>query len=461
MKDHPSPAMAAPTEIHPDPTPPAPGRPLSGLDADSFGLPPERLLQFILRSLNRIDDEIFWIDREGRILDANETAYRNLGYRREELLRLCVGDVDPKYKAARWPDYWQALKARGSLTFESQHLTRAGSIFPIEVVANHVEFDGREFNCSLVRDISQRKETEAALRSREEQLRMVLEAAELGLWDWDIVLDRVDRNERWAEMLGYRLSELDSKVLDGLTLVHPDDRERVWRSLNETQAGRLEKHRMEYRMLHRDGSYRWIFDHGRVTARDAAGCPIRMSGIHVDITERKHLEVELQRQAHTDFLTGLPNRRHFMQIAEHELNRSIRYGGQLAILMLDVDHFKAINDRHGHKFGDTVLVRLAEVFRGILRTSDVAGRMGGEEFAILLPETPLEGAAEVAERLRQAVADTEVPLPGALPFRFTASLGIAMLDARDHTLDQLLNLADKGLYQAKASGRNRVCLAEA
>jgi PAS domain-containing protein len=112
MKDHPSPAMAAPTEIHPDPTPPAPGRPLSGLDADSFGLPPERLLQFILRSLNRIDDEIFWIDREGRILDANETAYRNLGYRREELLRLCVGDVDP-HKAARW----RTTVTRGSLTF--------------------------------------------------------------------------------------------------------------------------------------------------------------------------------------------------------------------------------------------------------------------------------------------------------------------------------------------------------
>jgi len=82
--------------------------------------------------------------------------------------------------------------------------------------------------------------------------------------------------------------------------------------------------------------------------------------------------------------------------------------------------------------------------------------MGGEEFAILLPETPLEGAAEVAERIRQAMAENELPLPGALPFRFTASLGVAVLDARDHTLDQLLNIADKALYQAKDEGRNRV-----
>jgi len=452
--------MKTPTTPATDSSPAATPAELAGLDQASFGLPPERLLQFVLRSLNRIDDEVFWIDDRAQILDANETAYRNLGYSRDELLQLRVSDIDPNYDAARWAAHWQELKAKGSLTFESAHRTRSGDIFPTEIVANYFEFDGREFNCALVRDISQRKATDAALLAREEQLRMVLEAAELGLWDWDIGLDTVARNERWAGMLGFRLDELDNKVLDSLTLVHPDDREPVWRSLNETRAGRQAAHRMEYRMQHRDGSYRWIFDHGRVTAWDRDGSPSRMSGIHVDITERKLLEGELQRQAHTDFLTGLPNRRHFMQLAEHELNRSIRYGGQLAILMLDVDHFKAINDRHGHKFGDTVLVRLAEIFRTILRTSDVAGRLGGEEFAILLPETPLEGAAEVAERLRQAIAENELPLPGALPFRFTASLGVAVLDARDHTLDQLLNLADKALYQAKESGRNCVCLAE-
>lgn len=451
-----TPNPTLPPESDPAPSP----TPLAGLDLASFGLLPEQLLQFMLRSLNRIDDEIFWVDHEGRILDANETAYRNLGYLREELLQLHVSDIDPNCNAVMWPEHWQELKAKGSLTFESAHLTRSGHTFPTEVVANYFEFAGREFNCALVRDITRRKETEAALLAREEQLRMVLEAAQLGLWDWDIVLDRVDRNQRWAGMLGFCLDELDSKVLDSLALVHPDDREQVWRSLNETRAGRQPAHRMEYRMQHRDGSYRWIFDHGRVTAWDRDGCPSRMSGIHVDITERKQLESELQKQAHTDFLTGLPNRRHFMQLAEHELNRSIRYGSQLAILMLDVDHFKAINDRHGHKFGDNVLIRLAETLRKVLRTSDVAGRMGGEEFAILLPETPLEGAAEVAERIRQAIADSEVPLPGALPFRFTASLGVAVLDARDHTLDQLLNIADKALYQAKESGRNRVCLAE-
>ncbi|WP_371323483.1 diguanylate cyclase [Dechloromonas sp. ZY10] len=451
MKTPSSPATPAP-----DPTASSP----VGLDLANFGLPPEQLLPFVLRSLNRIDDEILWINHEGRILDANETAYRNLGYSREELLQLRIADIDPNYDSTYWQTHWQELKTNGSLTFESTHRSRSSHTYPIEVVANYFEFAGREFNCALVRDITRRKETEAALRSREEQLRMVLEAAELGLWDWDIALDRVDRNERWAGMLGFRLDELDSKVLDSLALVHPDDRDKVWRSLNETRAGRQPAHRMEYRMQRRDGSYCWVFDHGRVTAWDHDGCPSRMSGIHVDITERKLLEGELQKQAHTDFLTGLPNRRHFMQLAEHELNRSIRYGSQLAILMLDVDHFKSINDRYGHKFGDDVLIRLAETLRKVLRNSDVAGRLGGEEFAILLPETPLEGAAEVAERIRLAIAESEMPLPGALPFRFTASLGVAVLDARDHTLDQLLNLADKALYQAKEGGRNRVCLAE-
>ena len=139
-------------------------------------------------------------------------------------------------------------------------------------------------------------------------------------------------------------------------------------------------------MLHKDGSIRWILDQAKVMERDEHGRAVRMCGTHTDVTDRKALEEELIRQAHIDYLTGVNNRRYFMERAELELRRANRCGNKLSIFMLDIDHFKMINDRYGHKVGDLVLKMLAEVCQSALRDIDVLARMGGEEFAVLLPE---------------------------------------------------------------------------
>lgn len=164
----------------------------------------------------------------------------------------------------------------------------------------------------------------------------------------------------------------------------------------------------------------------------------------------------LELQAHTDVLTGLANRRHFFEVAEAELERSRRYETPLSLLMLDIDRFKEVNDAHGHRAGDRVLQQLARTCLEVLRSVDVVGRVGGEEFAILLPETSLEGAVEVAERLREAVALAEVAREEGVPLRITVSIGVAML-AGTVNLDTLLSQADAALYDAKRTGRNRVC----
>ncbi|HEX4944136.1 MAG TPA: diguanylate cyclase [Usitatibacteraceae bacterium] len=161
----------------------------------------------------------------------------------------------------------------------------------------------------------------------------------------------------------------------------------------------------------------------------------------------------LELQAHTDALTGLANRRRFFEIADAELARSKRYDTPLSLLMLDIDHFKEVNDTHGHHAGDRVLEELARTCRNILRTVDVAGRVGGEEFAILLPETALEGAVEVAERLREAIEKTEVTRKEGVPLRITVSIGVAMLTGTAN-LDTLMSQADAALYDAKRNGRN-------
>lgn len=194
------------------------------------------------------------------------------------------------------------------------------------------------------------------------------------------------------------------------------------------------------------------------TVKDSNGIVTNYVGSHIDITDRKLLEDELNRQAHIDFLTGVSNRRHFMELAEQELNRATRYANSLSIFMMDIDFFKQVNDTHGHKAGDAVLIKLAQVCCETLREVDVIGRIGGEEFAILLPETDMETAAEVAERLRVAITDTKVPLESGLPLRVTVSIGVVSLSSKEDNIDVLLNLADKALYEAKETGRNKVCV---
>lgn len=180
-----------------------------------------------------------------------------------------------------------------------------------------------------------------------------------------------------------------------------------------------------------------------------------------DITERKEYEQSLIRLASTDQLTGLANRHHFFSLSSSLQARARRFGEPLAVLMMDLDHFKSINDSHGHDAGDLVLVTFAEMCRGIFRESDVVARMGGEEFAVLLPATDLAGGLQVAERLRERVADYLLFPRSGEPIHFTVSIGVAELEPEEADLEHALMRADRALYHAKRTGRNCVgCTAE-
>ncbi len=181
-------------------------------------------------------------------------------------------------------------------------------------------------------------------------------------------------------------------------------------------------------------------------------------GVVQDITERKKAEKELERLAQTDPLTGLANRRHFMQLAEHERLQSKRYGGELSILMMDIDHFKRINDSYGHHAGDLVIQSLSTICRNTLRETDIIGRIGGEEFAVVLPQTASHQAIEVAERLREVIANAVFSLEPDVTLHFTVSIGVATLTDMQNNIDTLLRFADKALYDAKLDGRNKVRL---
>ncbi|MFP2769941.1 sensor domain-containing diguanylate cyclase [Oceanisphaera sp. KMM 10153] len=175
-----------------------------------------------------------------------------------------------------------------------------------------------------------------------------------------------------------------------------------------------------------------------------------------DITDRIKLEKKLEQLANTDELTGVGNRHYFYERGETELQRALRYRHSLALLMIDADHFKQINDAHGHDGGDLVLKALANSVQGSLRDLDVLARFGGEEFIVLLPEITQSQAIEVAERLRRQLKELAIPLPTGEQISFTVSVGLTMLISEDTNLDALIKRADIALYQAKEQGRNRV-----
>ncbi len=236
--------------------------------------------------------------------------------------------------------------------------------------------------------------------------------------------------------------------------IHPEDRERIRAMFRRTVATGVGE-RGEFRFVLKDGSIRNIESEGRAI-HDAEGKVSKVIVVSRDITERKRIETELQELATTDFLTGLPNRRHFLARLEQEHARMQRLEGQrTAVLMLDLDHFKRVNDSFGHATGDSWLKHVAALMRGELRKIDIVGRLGGEEFGAILPGADPTSAEVFAERLRIKVADTPLMLKDQV-IRLTVSIGVAALHMKDANADAALIRADRALYRAKENGRNRV-----
>ncbi|WP_445000488.1 sensor domain-containing diguanylate cyclase [Halomonas mongoliensis] len=246
---------------------------------------------------------------------------------------------------------------------------------------------------------------------------------------------------------------------DALGVIHPDDMVRVEASIVES-ADTLNRWHCEYRVRHPEGQELWV--EGLATPERLEDGSVLWHGYITDVSERKRLQLELEasearfrRLATLDMLTGAPNRRCFIDCLEGELERMKRHGGEACLVMFDADHFKRINDSYGHAAGDQVLKALVQVGEQRLRGSDVLGRLGGEEFAILMPETDYPGGLVLAERFRGAVADLMVEA-GESVIRVTVSLGVVALRVQDSP-DSALERADRMLYRAKALGRNRTC----
>lgn len=236
-------------------------------------------------------------------------------------------------------------------------------------------------------------------------------------------------------------------------LIHLEDLPQYQDALKES-ATRLTPWHLEYRVVLPQQGLRWRQGDARPRRLDDGS--ILWHGFITDITERKNLEIELEGFATIDFLTQIPNRRYFITRMEEELTRLQRVAGaRAAVLMCDLDHFKDINDRYGHAVGDLVLKHFAVILRNAIRKIDTAGRVGGEEFAVVLADAGLAEALVFARRVLQQIANTPV-LVGDTIIHVTVSIGIAIMSPDDANTDAALSRSDTALYQAKDGGRNRI-----
>jgi diguanylate cyclase (GGDEF)-like protein/PAS domain S-box-containing protein len=334
-----------------------------------------------------------------------------------------------------------------------------GAVCLLDTAPQQLDADGLGFLADLARmaEIAfEREASEARLRDRERTMALAIAGSGTGIWDRNAVTGDIEYSPGWKALIGYDENELTSNINDSYTRVHPDDLTYVQAAIQDHFDGKTGSYSVEHRIRCKNGRYKWISSRGKVVSRDPQGQPLRMVGTTTDISELKRVQAELEELATVDSLTQLANRRSFMNKIEAERERLQRTPGKpSAVLMADLDHFKAVNDRWGHAVGDLVLKHFAELLRNELRTNDFAGRVGGEEFAVVLGSADIAAAQAFARRLQRRLAEAPAQADGQ-PIAVTLSVGVALMEADCPSVQDALRRADRALYLAKERGRDRI-----
>lgn len=406
-------------------------------------------------------------DSEGRVVRANGLACQLLGHRADDLIG-----------AEASGSFWDFVHDDGSPMLPSAYpvnrVLRSLCRLSDQVVGVPGLPDGRIrwLLCNaypelgddgLLRvivcftDCTQLKYAEQSMQKAEERLRLVLQGSSDAAWDWDLVTGELYYSARWWEMLGYAPGEPGSDAGLWSRLAHPDDRARLDAFVPELLASERHSYAIEFRLRHRAGHYVPVLSRGYVL-RDPAGKATRIAGTNTDLSERKKTEQHIYELAYFDHLTQLPNRRLLVERLEAALARSSSAGEYGAVLFIDLDHFKLVNDTMGHDSGDQLLRQVADRLRRVAADAGLLSRFGGDEF--LLAQEHL-GHCAAAARVRAAETGRAILELLAEPYRLpgrscscTPSIGIALFGAGVDRTDTVLKHADLAMYRAKADGRN-------
>jgi diguanylate cyclase (GGDEF)-like protein/PAS domain S-box-containing protein len=310
----------------------------------------------------------------------------------------------------------------------------------------------------MARDITGRKQADALLRDTSEQFELALISAELGMWSQSfgpLAAHKMDARAR--EMLG--IGELDFQTAKfWADWIHPDDMASASDAMRQHLDGHSASFEAEFRARHKDGRWIWLSSRGKVVQFDAEGKALRMVGTLMDVSARKEAEEAIRQMAFQDVLTGLPNRRLLMDRLHQALTASTRNKHCGALLFLDLDRFKQLNDTRGHEVGDLLLQQVGKRIQKAVRAVDTVARMGGDEFVVLLADLSESAdyakthAAKVGQKI--LVALNQPYALGKHMYHSTPSIGVAMFSGMDLTPADVLRHGDMAMYEAKANGRN-------
>ena len=407
------------------------------------------------KALEAAANAIVITDRDGVLQWANPAFSALTGYALDEAIGRKPGELvrSGEQPAEFYETLWNTILAGRVWHGELVNKRRGGSLYHEELTITPVrEADGDITHFIAVkRDISDRKAAERALRDSEAHFRLFYENAPVAYQSLDEACRLREVNGQWLAQLGYSREEVIGRWIGDF--LAPGQEGLLARRFAEfVEQGVIAK--AEYEMLRKDGERVTVSVDGRID-RDGGG---RFKWTHCvlhNITAHKRMEEKLARLATTDHLTGLANRRSFIEQMVVALARHRRHGISTALLMVDLDRFKQVNDAYGHASGDAVLRGFAATAVRVLRRVDLIGRLGGEEFAVLLPDTDIDGALDFAERLRREIAATPM-LVDTHRIAYTASIGVTLFDATDDDTDSVLARADRAMYRAKRRGRDRV-----
>ncbi len=390
---------------------------------------------------------IFSLDHQLAVIEWNTAAERLFGLERERILGQNI--TDAVFAPDGCADWTAILGTAGTGMFR---FIGVQGVFDAELRVAAFKQNGLEIRTLFINDVSERKRADAALRESLARFHAAARATGDVVWDWDLTTNSIWWSENFQILFGYAVEEIEPSIEFWARCIHPDEHGRVVAHINSIVAGSEESWSDEYRFRRKDGSYAEVFDRGHVL-RDDSGRGVRMIGAIQDISGRRQAEQRIRYLATHDGLTGLPNRDLIQDRTVQAIAHARRTNRQLALLSLDLDRFKVINDSFGHAFGDAVLKAAAERLGSQVREGDTLSRQGGDEFLILLPD--LHGAADAYIVAQKIVESLDSPIVvQERKIHLSGSIGVSVFPQDGETADTLIDNADVAMYRAKNLGRN-------
>ncbi len=420
--------------------------------------------ELLMRIIDNLAEGLIVFGSDGQSLHWNRRALAMHGYAQHDEKMINLAKISADYvmqspegqvlPMEQWPI--QRLM-RGepvddveiNLNNTHQHWTRS---FSYGGVLLRDEAGKPQFGLLTIRDITERKQAEKARAEAEQRLQLAVDIAHLGAWEWSVLDNSVYFSAQWKKLLGFDEAELPDKLEEWSSRLHPADRERVLNDIRAIVQHPLGTLKLEYRMRHRDELHRWMVAQA-IASLDEQGHTVKLIGTMLDVTEQKQVEQRLLEVAQHDPLTGLPNRALIFDYASHLLAAAQRKHSRGAMLFIDLDRFKPVNDLYGHEVGDNLLKEVGARLTACVRHEDLIGRIGGDEFVIVLSDIGKDYSALTAAQ--HLIDSLSRPFQiGGFDLSISASVGISFFPRHGSDVDSLLHAADLAMYHAKEAGRS-------